>query len=434
MEFVSAVARLAGYDEFMNNVNMAYVEELDSVLDAYSNHDAVKFLRKVRNKQNIGFDAITTIGVHSTIQDAKFCFLDGTSLSSADNRWEPGQDHEIEALFNDLYQKCDFHSFYVKNRPFYDKVLENAQVYQSGVDYDWLRSFYGKPLLGTRLIVSLQNVGYYGLTTKINGQAKDAVMVLSCNDIDCEGIPIFDNNAPLIIHESSHPICNPLIDEFFSQFNDNIDLATKLVADKLAEQNYSGAHTMLYETMVRAVCIQYAKSHANVESERIEADNWMKSEMGRGYIFMPEFIDAFQQNRDSIDCLMPIIINAVNNVDVSSRYSEIESNTPKIIGCSMAEGATNIAPSDSLEIKVRFDMPVLHSFGMMFYDDREDIMPQLSKCTDRIQWDESSRILTFKIVAKPNSEIGFIIPGRFFIGNTGYRGRGEAVVHFFTSE
>jgi len=99
--------------------------------------------------------------------------------------------------------------------------------------------------------------------------------------------------------------------------------------------------------MVRAVCILYDMRHATSVQDSINAVNLMRSEMAKGYVFLPE-----------------------------------------ITG--------------------------------------------LADCPGRIQWDESNRILSFKIMAKPNSEIGFKVLGAFFRGSKGYLGNGEAVIHFFT--
>jgi len=432
VEFVSAVARLADYDEYKNDVNKAYVDELDSVMSSFKNHEAVGYLKNARGSQNIGFDAIATVAVHSEVRDGKLALCAGASLNSADSRWKQGQEKELFPLLNDLYQKSNFHEFFLKNHDFYSKVIDNAQACQSAVDYDWLSSFYGKPLLGTKIIVSLLNNGNYGPTKTINGEPEEAFMIIGCDELDENNVPRFGNKASLIIHESSHPVCNPLIQNNLSGFNGNIELVAELMKDELASQSYSGAYTMMCESMVRAVCILYDMRHATSVQDSINAANWMRSEMAKGYVFLPEIINVYESIHSTIDELMPAIIDAVNNVDVGERYSEIKNGSPKIIGCSIEEGIRDVKPSDEFEIKVFFDQPVSRSFGMALLDGNEEILPDLADCPGRIQWDESNRILSFKIMAKPNSEIGFKVLGAFFRGSKGYRGNGEAVIHFFT--
>lgn len=432
IEFVSAIARLSGYEEYIDNTNQEYVSRLDSILSNFKSHPAVKYLRQIRGSQSIGYDAIATLAVHSEIRDGHFTYIDGAEISDMDDRWHKGQAQEIADLLDDLYQKCNFHDFYIYNQPFYDKVIANVSPLLESADVKWLENLYGKPLMNSRVVASLLNNGNYGSTKRINGKADEAVIIIGCYDRDENKIPVYRGLETLIVHECSHPICNPIIDANYDKFNRNVSLAAELMADELRSQAYSTPETMMYETLVRGAVLLWSKKHEDMDSTMV--DKAIKANMQRGFFFMPEVIAAYEKNQGNpIDSIGPYIVKAINAVDVSARYTEIMTNSPRIIGCSLEEGANNVKPSDEFEISFYFDQPIGNSFGMAYLDNREDILPNLANVKERLKRDDSHMILTIKIIAQPGKEYGFVLPGAFFTGKKGYRGHGEVRVHFYTS-
>jgi len=435
VEFVSAVARLAEFEEYINNVNEEYAYEIDSIFAPYKDHPAVDYLRRVRNKQGVSFDAVSLLAIHTTIENGKFVYLDGAEISDADNRWLPGQGAELALLLNDLYHQVDFNRFFTSKRPFYEMAIANMNKLLADTDITWLETFFGKPLLRSHVIISLLNVGNYGLTRIITGNLDEAFIIVGCYKLDDNNMPVFHGMERLIVHESSHTVTNPLIDANFEKFNSNCMIAAELMEKELAEQYYSGALTMLCESMVRAAELQYKLAHAKNAEDTTAVNIAIRDQMSMGYIFQPEIMAAYDANRGKpVDDMMPALINSINSVDVQSRYAEIVNSRPKLLGCSIEEGSTGVSPSDSLEIRFFFDRPIGNSFGMNYLDGREDIMPRLADVQNRIALDSSRCVLSVKVVAEPDKEYGFILPGVFFRGDKGYRGHGSARVHFFTGK
>lgn len=435
IEFISAVARLSGFDEYNNNVNKSYVAQIDSLLAPYESHPAVKYFQKVRSEQGVSYDAIATLSVHTAIDNNNLIYLPNSEICKMDDRWKTGQGDEFVRLLNDLYTKSQFHKLYSSNLDFYEKVTTNMEDLIKSTDVDWLNGFYGKKLAHSRVVCSLLNYGSYGTTMRRKGQPDEAVIIIGCHRLDENNIPIFPGQQSLIIHEVSHPICNPLVEANLNQFNNKITTAAELMKEKLQRQAYAGASTMLCESMVRGAELQYRLAHATNINDTMTIQNRLRNEMSNGFMFMPEVMEAYDLNKGNIvDSMMPALIRLINEVDINSRYSEIINGSPKILGCSIAENAKNINPSDSLEIKIFFDQPIDgHSFGMNYLDDRKDIMPELASSKGRISLDNSHRILTMKVIAEPNKEYGFVVEGYFFRGAKGYKGHGATRVHFFTS-
>lgn len=437
IEFISAVARLAGFEEYINDINKSYTENIDSLLRPFADHESVVRLKELRGKQGVSYDAIATLGVHTTIADGHLILKDGSDLSAVDGRWKPGQDKQIVPLLDDLYRKSDFSSFFKKNNDLYDHAIANMDHNLKECDIDWLTDFYGKKLNGSRLVVSLLNCGNYGLTQELVGRPDESVIIIGCHNLDENGYPSFSNITGLIVHESSHPICNPLVENNIALFNDNIAESARLMKEQLKDGAYSGGTTMMCESMVRAMEIEYWLAHGRDSSY---VDRAMKSQMAQGFTVLPEILDAlrvYRENRDNypvIDSIMPMIIDRINRLDIQQRYDEIIKGSPTITGCSIEEGAVGIAPSDSLEIKFFFDKPIKKgSFGMDYYEDNEEICPELADVSPKIKLSDDGKELTVYVIAKPGKEYGFVMPGYFYRGLTGYPGNGEAKVHFFTS-
>lgn len=436
VEFISAVCRTAGFREYTNDVNEAYAHRVDSLMTPFAGHDAIKYLDKVRAEQGVSYDAIADLAIHTEIADGHLRLKDGADLSKVDRRWLEGQDRELVPLLDDLYQKSGFTRLYKSNTDYYEHVIDNMNALMDKCDLKWLTDFYGKEPAGSRVVVSLLNVGNYGATQKLAGKPDESVIVIGCNRLDEKGYPIFDGRQSLIVHESSHPVCNPLVERNMKLFNSNIKLAAELMHEELRRGAYAGPFTLMCESMVRSMELQYGLAHGTDETD---TDRGMKNQMRRGFMFMPEIreaLDVYKSNRERypvIDSIMPVIADKINKVDVAERYKEIVNSSPKILGCSIAENATGVAPSDSLEVRFFFDQPIRKgSFGMAYYDNNEDIMPKLAEIPQRIRLSDDGMVLSVFIVAEPGKEYGFSMNGAFYRGLKGYSGHGTAKVHFFT--
>lgn len=436
VEFVSAMCRIAGFKEYVNNVNKQYVTVLDSVMAPMKDCPAVARLNELRGAQGLSYDAVAALAANTTIQDGHFVLLSGSDLSKLDSRWKSGQDADVARLLDDAYRQSGFHDFYVSQKPFYDKVIANVETMLSNVDLAWLEDFYGAEIRG-RLSVSLLNYGNYGVTRQRSGMPDESVIIIGCWKLDGDGIPVFHNTESLIVHEFSHPMCNPIIDDNFSAFNDNAQLVADLMEDELSVQAYSGGSTMLCESMVRSVEIQYALAHAKCDEDSADVETAIKSQVAGGFLVVPEIVNAmteYRNNRDRYKTLSqaaPLIVAAVNGLDVTQRYCELRRGQITVLGCSLADGTRNVPASDRYAVKVFFDKPVVNSpMACDYYDNNPDIFPDICGA----KFDKDRRIMTVYIKTEPGKEYGFKLLGWAYMTEAGYRGRGAAPIHFFTAK
>ncbi|MDE6270805.1 MAG: DUF4932 domain-containing protein [Muribaculaceae bacterium] len=435
VEFVSAACRTAGFEEYVHDANAVYASAVDSLFRPFRNHPAIDYLNSVRGSSGIGYDAVAALAVQLEDVNGALRLRPGTDLPAMDSRWNPGQAEALALLLSDLYRQSGFGEFCKSRATFYEAVVRNMHSLLEKTDMEWLHDFFGKKLEGSRVVISLLNFGNYGMTRKSAGRPDEAVIIVGCFATDDNGIPVFDGRESLIIHESSHPMCNPLVERSLPLFNDNINEAAGLMAEPLARMSYAGGPTMMRESMVRATEIQYALEHG----DSIGASDKRARQMANGFLFMPEILAAFEmyeadrQAYPVIDSIMPVIVEAINEVDVRARYGEIMSASPEITGCSLPYGAT-VSPSDSLAISFYFSRPIMRgSFGMGELEDKE--VPDLSNVhKPRIALSDDGMTLTIYVEAKPEMEYGFTMHGSFYRGATGFPGRGSIPVLFRTTE
>ncbi len=436
VEFVSAMCRTAGFKEYVNDVNKQYVTALDSVMAPLKDSPAVARLNELRSSQGLSYDAVAKLAAHTAILDGHFVLLPGSDLSKLDSRWKAGQDVEVARLLDDAYRQSGFHDFYVSQKPFYDKVIANVNAMLSNVDLAWLEDFYGAEIRG-RLSVSLLNNGNYGVTYRRAGLPDESMVIIGCWKLDDDGVPVFHNSESLIVHEFSHPMCNPIIENNFSAFNGNAQLVADLMEDELSIQAYSGGGTMLCESMVRSVEIQYALAHAKCAEDSANVEAAIKHQVAGGFLVVPEIVNAmteYRNNRDRYSTLSQaaaLIVEAVNSLDVTQRYCELRRGQINVLGCSLADGTRDVPASDRYAVKVFFDKPVVNSpMACDYYDNNPDIFPDICGA----KFDKDRRILTVYLKTEPGKEYGFKLLGWPFMTDAGYPGRGASAIHFFTAK
>ncbi len=436
VEFVSAMCRLAGFEEYVYDLNKDYAKAIDSVMAPLKGHKAVARLNELRGKQGLSYDAVATFAAHTAISNGHFVLLPGSDVAKYENRWRKGQDAEMAQLLDDAYRHSGFHHFFESQQPFYGKVVNNAKSMIAKVDLKWIEDFFGTPIHG-RISVSLLNFGNYGTEIHCASQPEASVIIIGCSELDQAGIPVFHNIESLIVHEFSHPSCNPIIEQCLPQFNNNAQIAAQLMESELHERRYAGGNTVLYESMVRGVETQYALAHATTADDSLMVESGIKSQVAGGFLFFRELTDAllsYRQSRSQYATLAqfaPKIVEAVNGADVKQDYLELRRNQIKIIGTSLPLDARDVPASDRFEIKVYLDRPdTAGGFAYNYYNDNEDIQPDLVG----VKMSKDRLVMSVFVKTEPGHEYGFVLPGWAFKTDAGYPGIGNAVIHFFTAK
>lgn len=271
VELVSALARTADFREYKINLYPEYTAMIDSVMAPYKNHPAVTLMKSLHDSLGLSYDAVAGFSGALAIKDGNVVFnpeLDYKPM--IDHRWGETGAEELVPLLNDFYHKTNFNEIYRKGQPIYEKAIANFNKMLDGVDMKWLSDYYGKEFT-VLTNLSMLNVGNYGVTQYYPDGREEALMIIG--PIVRNGEPDYSKCTSLVVHESSHPITNPMIQKHLTEFNSNSDSIASRFKTELSNQAYAGGQTVLFETMVRLAEIQYAKAHAKTRNDSIDYGN-----------------------------------------------------------------------------------------------------------------------------------------------------------------
>jgi len=85
-ELLSIVFRLAEAKEYMNDNVPAYATEIDQYFAPFKEHEAIRFVKKVRSEQGVSYDAVMSLAVALEIKDS-IRLRPNLSMYSIDQRW-----------------------------------------------------------------------------------------------------------------------------------------------------------------------------------------------------------------------------------------------------------------------------------------------------------------------------------------------------------
>lgn len=228
-ELSSIAFRLAGAEEYMRCPIQSYVNDIDLYFAPYADHELIRYLREIRKKHLIGYDAVATAASHLVLHngvidmkpnvivmhDRKIVIdpnFDMSRIGDLDKRWTADAYDRYVELLNDFYNDSKFGRFYSDHRKLYKKATKRADEVLSDFNPEWFASFFGEELGDVRIVVSLCN-GNCNYAFSLSDDNDDFGIVIGCR-ADAKGQPDYSPlTSHTIIHELSHGFTNQLIDD-----------------------------------------------------------------------------------------------------------------------------------------------------------------------------------------------------------------------------
>lgn len=434
-ELVSALARTAGFMEYINNSYPEYTAMIDSALTPYKDHPAILFIQEQRDSGGVAYDAIADFAATLKIIDGNVVFNPDLNIDAmTDNRWKNGSMKEMVPLLNDFYHVTSFADIYRKGAPIYEKAIEKFNEMQQNIDYEWLKRFYGRDV-ELSAILSMLNRGNYGITEHYNDGREYAVMEIGPS-VNREGMPDYTGLESLIIHEGSHPVTNPFIKAHSSEFNANSDSIAHLFATELSRQAYGTGETVLAETMVRTAEVRYALDHATTERDSMLARVRTLNDKLNGFLFIEDFVnelDRYEANRDKYPTLgdfMPELVALHNRLDVDSVYNDAVSRQPKFLGANIEDNA--VVPPGPTTITIRFSQPIFMGQGIGPYNADGRVFPSSEDAST--SWNDDRTEFSYHVTLEPGKHYGLAYWGTWFKNKDGYPTQAVYILPFDTSE
>ena len=320
VELMGLVWRLAGSYEYNQCQVSTVANSADQYFASMRNHQAVT-LAKQYMQQGVCYDAVTGYANQLVFDEkGKIIFepdyLAGSN-SSFDDRWSNQQKNDMLVAVNDFYATSNFREWFVSTQSEQQQAIASFKSV-CDLDYTWFDSFYGKnDKLSSRIILSFM-IGNHN--NGISLKRKDGTLLLtpvlgslSQND----GTVRFNGDMNLIVHEFSHPYCNPLIEANWSSIATKANEVYNRVSSIMQNQAYSNAMTMMCETLVRSSTIRYMISH----NQKNLVNMTLANEESNGFMMVRTLVKTLEKREQeaskyaTLADFMPELIDAINNFD-----------------------------------------------------------------------------------------------------------------------
>ncbi|MEG1725600.1 MAG: DUF4932 domain-containing protein [Anaerovoracaceae bacterium] len=216
-ELSSIAFRLAGAEEYKQCPVSSYAKDIDEYFASYSDHELIEYIKEIREKYLIGYDAVANAAAYLVIHDGKITIspnFDTSRISGVDERWTAEVYGKYVELLNDFYKDSYFNNFYSDHQKLYTAATSRLDKLLNNINTKWFRSFFGEELGDVRIVASFctGNCNYaFSMLNKNNGFG----IVIGCN-ADGKGLPVYSKLMPqTIIHELSHGFTNKLINNIW---------------------------------------------------------------------------------------------------------------------------------------------------------------------------------------------------------------------------
>ena len=273
-------------------------------------------------QQGVSYDAVTGYANQLIFDEEGKIIFDPDYLagsnSSFDDRWSNQQKNNMLAALNDFYEVSNFHEWFVSTQTEQEQAIASFKDV-CNLDYTWFDSFYGKnDKIASRIILSFM-IGNHnnGISLKRKDGTFLLTPVLGCLSQNY-GTVRFGGDMNLIVHEFSHPYCNPLIEANWSSISTKANAVYNRVSSIMQNQAYSNAKTMMCETLVRSSAIRYMISH----NQKNLVNMTLAREESNGFMMVRSLVDTLEKREQeaskyaTLADFMPELIDAINNFDL----------------------------------------------------------------------------------------------------------------------
>ncbi len=298
VELMSILAKLADFSEYNMDLAGQYTKDIDAHFKKYKTHEAVQYMKELRQQYGIAYDAVMSMAIHLQLKDKQIQLID-EEYTTLEKRWNDVDKGKFLTLLNQFYVDTKFEEFFAAHQALYDKGI---QAYKENVlthfDVNWYADFYGKePQEEFSVIIGFCNGGgNYGAERHIKNAAKEVFAIVGYY-VNEEEQPMYNKDyLPTLVHEFNHSFVNYLLSDRFPQYVNAFEqISTEIMQLSLfamQRQAYGTWQTIINESIVRAAVICYMLDknypHEEVQAELIE-------QVQRNFRWMPELVQVLRQ-------------------------------------------------------------------------------------------------------------------------------------------
>lgn len=435
IELTSILARLAGYEEYVNNDFKVYADDVDKYFAKHKNHAVIQFAKEVRFKNGIGFDAVPNLAVRlnpTPLLTPRVPF----TAEVPDKRWGKADAEKFAMLLRQFYKDAECEKFFKEHAEMYRTAEERFQKILDKVNFSWYQKFYGELPKGTfNLYIGLLNGGgNFGPKVVLPNGKEELFSIMGTWAVEKDGLPAYSEDAlPTIIHEFNHSFINHLVDSKKDVFVSSGEKAFPLVKDQMKRLAYGTWETAVQESLVRAAVIRYlyenpieVKFFADTKAEEVPS-KLSEFENSRGFYWIQDLVTLMgtyenaRKTYPTFRSYMPIIEAYFYELPkrIDYKVKSFELMRPKVVKIAEFSNESQEVDPSIKEITFVFDK-ALKGKGVSI--NRGSLgnagMPEVDKTIG--YYSEDATKYTLKIKLKPDTSYEFVLTGNAFISRDGY--------------
>lgn len=319
VELLCIAARLAGIKGFDDDLNKVYSREIDRHFGAYKSHPLIKLFRRMKPKLDDEYWEIPGVALHLG-QPPKLEPLMAFDDTANVDGWESRDlfTADVVALVQQFYRDAKAEEFFAAQEPYYRSVAGAYEARGVRLNRAWVSEFVG--LGATEDYFPIVGLGLRsGVYTRVNfaDNRRHTITVYETTSFDGGGVPTtFTNDVypRMMLHEYVHAFTNQLVDKHGAELRGSAETILKdpKVFEIVEKTFYGNWQYLLYESMVRACCLEYLRANGGFGAD-LETEIAKQEAAGFPWIRgLVKELDEYQANRAryrNLDEFMPRIVS-----------------------------------------------------------------------------------------------------------------------------
>lgn len=269
--------------DFIEIPNISFVDEIIDELSKYDCSELFKYIENF-NASEIPVEIAIGLDDNFEINQTKM------KIEYINNNMNYGSLSEFVQLLKEFSIKVNWNNIYNRNKNVYDKLINDFNELNYSSFVSDINNFYGTSNIEYNYIISIFMNGGFGVSDKDGNLYYIKGFKYNIDNKE------FEYDIPFIIecmfHEFSHPNVNPLVDNYYEQFN--IEELYKEAIQNNFPKCYQNKKTFLYEYFVRAC----ANTLVNNYYPNTKIEDWI---INLGFIHLQELSDYIYNNYKKYD-------------------------------------------------------------------------------------------------------------------------------------
>lgn len=421
VELLSIVFRLAECREYCNKRFKIYVDTIEKHFSPYKNHELIKFIKELREKTGVAYDAAMSMAVHLD-KEANFEPLVPFSDDIPDIRWGKENAYKFIELLKKFYSDADCETFFKISESLYKESNDRISKVSNSLDVKWYTKFYGKEPKEKFIIIPGLGIGVCNYGPRIqfeNGEKYVYAIMGTWGALDSLGFPDYEDkrSLPIIVHELNHTFINYLIyEKHRNDFMNSGEKINDVVGEIMKIHAFGKWELMIIESLVRAAVIKYMKDH-NFENSEVE--NEINKETKNGFYWISELVDEldnYSRNRKkypSLESYMTNIVNAFNDYakNILIYENNVKDKLPKVVSINEFTNGDNNVDAEIKTITLNFDQELFGKGDTINYGNKEGkYCPEIGEIT----YSKDNKSVIMEVKLEKGKEYHFDLTGLVF--------------------